>query len=619
MQPYQEEYLANLRQFAALTQRKPPEEMPFEEYTRRMLDDSKRIAQLSQRNIELLRGHLFPMLDNLFNAGPEDLRELNEFSFQLFSADAELDIGLFCQIHQALLTLARHKGDQSAMIRELYWLGMGRNGLVSKLVGLELEDTAPYFHQMRLCFTEAAAYLKYFDSLEDDETRGYVLRCRANMSLGQFPSPTEKIRLLKQTLQILQDKDYQAKAPSLPWDRYIYLTHQNIASSISYNKDKVMSPQDLAVIMESVYIVYQNRFEEAERLHKQPPAKSAFAYYAIEYYCGFYDLDRLLALMEGLLNQADPSDYSHDGMYSMLSLPAFYCQYLQQYPERVPKREKYVEDLQQRMLDYVERCPDEAEDHKLFLFFRQTVYTYVETRNGVPYGVFLQKLLLHFSTGVYLHGQMVGEAAKALCGLILQDDPDFFDDIPFLRDIRDPEEKRRETLDFAMNCGIFHDVGKLSVIELYSRSARQWFDTEYGMARLHTTAGEALLAHHPSTRRYAPAALGHHAWYDGSRGYPDAYKRLECPERQMVDVIALTDWLETNTNLSHVYDGPVLSYSQAVQAAIEVEGRRFSPLLTARLRDKAAAERLRQAFEEGRQRAYRQMYDSAKRAKAQEL
>ena len=39
---------------------------------------------------------------------------------------------------------------------------------------------------MRLYFTEAAAYLKYYDQIEDIETRGYILRSRANIALGQF-------------------------------------------------------------------------------------------------------------------------------------------------------------------------------------------------------------------------------------------------------------------------------------------------------------------------------------------------------------------------------------------------------------------------------------------------
>ena len=99
---------------------------------------------------------------------------------------------------------------------------------------------------MRLCFMEAAAYLKYFDEISDSGTKGYILRSRANVSLGQFKSPSEKIRLVKYTLQILQDKWYQEKAPELPWSRFIYMTHLQMAASISRSREKAMTPEDIA-------------------------------------------------------------------------------------------------------------------------------------------------------------------------------------------------------------------------------------------------------------------------------------------------------------------------------------------------------------------------------------
>ena len=43
--------------------------------------------------------------------------------------------------------------------------------------------------------------------------------------------------------------------------------------------------------------------------------------------------------------------------------------------------------------------------------------------------------------------------------------------------------------------------------------------------------------------------------------------------------------------------------------AVALEGRRFSPLLTARLRDKQVTDRICQAFQEGRREAYRRMYE----------
>lgn len=119
-----------------------------------------------------------------------------------------------------------------------------------------------------------------------------------------------------------------------------------------------------------------------------------------------------------------------------------------------------------------------------------------------------------------------------------------------------------------------------------------------------------MLSERVSTRPYAAAAMGHHSWYDGSpHGEQGTYKRLECPQRQMVDVISLIDWLEGVTHSSQVHNGIVMSFDEAVEEAVTLEGRRFSPLLTARLRDKRVTERLRRAFHGGWQEAYRQMYD----------
>ena len=154
------------------------------------------------------------------------------------------------------------------MIKELYWLGMGHNKICNMLSCMDLSDVDTYMFRMRLCFTEAAAYLKYFDEIEDTETKGYILRSRANMSLGKFRFNSEKIDLVRQTLEILQDQWYQEKAPGLPWDRFTYMTHRQMVSSISYSKQSAMTSRDIESIMESVYIVYDRQFQEAAAENK---------------------------------------------------------------------------------------------------------------------------------------------------------------------------------------------------------------------------------------------------------------------------------------------------------------------------------------------------------------
>ena len=609
MQPYQEEYIANIKDIAVLTARKKPGSHTFEEYEEELLGAVKQVEQKVLRNMALLRDKLFPDLDHLLESSPQELQELEDFAGSLLNGKEEWDIGLFCQIHQALLTHARLTKDRRRMIKELYWLGIGRYNLYNKLIGLSMPLVQNYISAMRLCFTEAAAYLKYFDEIDDSETKGYILRSLANISLGRYKTTGEKVQQVRKTLQILQDDEYHGMAPELPWDRFIYMTHQQMAASISYSKECPMTPQDITDIMESVYIVYQRRLQEATDRNELPPCRPAFSYYAIEYYCGLDTLDGLLTKIEHLMDTADTADFSKDSMYTLISLPAFYCQFLKQNPEMLLKREEYVESLYQRILDYMADFPENLQDETLFLYLRQLSNTFVETKNSISYGSFLLKLLVRFAPDTYIHSYTVGKTAVALCEIILSEEPTFFDDMEEIAEIEDMDEKRQEILGLAMNCGLFHDVGQINFLYLYSQTGRQWFAEESEMSQLHTLAGAAYLSERKSTFRYAAAALGHHSWYDGSRGYPDTYQRLDCPYRQIVDIIGLTDWLEeTTATISRLYKGVERSFDETVETAISLEGRRFSPLLTARLRDKEVVNKLRQALREGRSEACRKLY-----------
>lgn len=612
MRPYQEEYITNLKNITALTARKKPSGQDFEEYLEELLQNRLQAEQKVKRNMELLRKGLFPLLDRLFEAEEEELIELQEFAGHLLNGTLELDVGLFCQIHQALLSLARNRKNQSGIIRELYWMGIGRYSICNKMVGLDLEKSEIYMSQMRLYFTEAAAYLKYYDALEDVETKGYIFRCRANMALGKFRRISDRIQLLKQTLQIMQDKEYQEKTPQLPWERYIYMTHQLMASSISYDRENTMSPQDISALMESVYIVYQKRLQEAEEKGEPKPIRSAFPYYAMEYYCGLNTLDELLTNMEKLMDAADLSDFSGESMYGIISIPAFYCQYLQEYPEKIPERKEYIEGLYQRISYYVENFPEANENESLFLYLRQLSYTFVETENSISYKKFLQRLQMRFAPEVYVHSHAVGNAAAVFSGILLEEEPEFFDDIERIRQISNREEKRKKVLEYARECGILHDVGKINFMNLYSRTGRQWFEEEYEVAHMHTAVGETCLKARASTCDFAPIAHGHHRWYDGSGGYPEEYKRLACPYRQMVDVIGLTDWLDNVTEADRLYTGIEKTFDEAVSFAVEMEGSRFSPLLTARLSDKKVALKIQNALAEGRREAYYRLFTDEK-------
>ena len=77
----------------------------------------------------------------------------------------------------------------------------------------------------------------------------------------------------------------------------------------------------------------------------------------------------------------------------------------------------------------------------------------------------------------------------------------------------------------------------------------------------------------------------------------------------MVDVIGLIDWLDNVTSTEWLHTGVKKTFEEAILSAVELEGRRFSPLLTVRLRDRVVTQLLEAALAEGSEAAYRHMYE----------
>ena len=85
MQPYQEEYIANIKDITALTARKIPKGQSFEAYYALCLEDRMQAERKAKRNMEILRSRLFPALDYMPEADGEELAEVGEFAGQLLN------------------------------------------------------------------------------------------------------------------------------------------------------------------------------------------------------------------------------------------------------------------------------------------------------------------------------------------------------------------------------------------------------------------------------------------------------------------------------------------------------------------------------------------------------
>ena len=657
MQSYQKEYIENLRSIAERTTFGATEGLSFASWYQALRENWAYAAKLRVRSMELLRTEFRQSVDNLFAEGGEELTGLEEFAAALVCKGDYLDSGLYCTIHQALLSFDRTRKMQDGIIRELYFKGMGLYSQTRMLLGVEHPVLDAYDQRFRMCFAEAGAYRKFFDEIESEETKGYIIRAMANVSLGRFKNKSEKIGIVRHTIQVLGDDWYKNLAPGLPWERFLYLTHQQMVSGRSlFCTD--FSPQDLADLMESSHVLYDEQIESMKRDGGTPNPRFYWPYCEMEYMCGLTAIQEMLGKMEMLIEQANEDDQSVDGMYAQITLPMSYCNILEEFANEnfternftdqhfvgrdlIWKKREYLQRLNERAFWYVSGLPAD-QGHAFYL--NQFISSYIELDGCPPYDEVLLTVLGKCTPDIYVRSWVVAKVAVAICGAVMEEEPQIFDGVPigagawaggvpawesvrgeagvpagesvrgeaFVpagEDVRGTKQMRAALLRFVQKGAMLHDVGLLHFYHIHSIRNRELFQEEQELLRLHTYVGWEMLEKRKSTREYADLALGHHVWYNGAKGYPDEYRRTESPCRCVVDVITLASFL------TRKMDSDGLSYrtggalDEAVAEAVGEEGRRFYPPLTVSLQGRKLQENLREIFQNGVGEACRRLYD----------
>ena len=250
MTGWQEAYLRNVREVDQLRALFSAEREDFDTWYQRHLEHEARLRTLKNENTALLSGELFPLLDRLHEASPEEIAQLTDFSGQLVDWKTNLDCGVFIAVHEALLKLYRHRRDRSGVIRELYQVGMGLFYLQRSLVSVDCKAAASLRFRNEMVFTEAASFFRYFETLDSDETRGYVIRSMANISISAV-NYKRRIEASMRTIRTARDPAYRALAPDLPWDTYLRRGYQQLSTLRTQLSDPAITRTEVAAVMDA--------------------------------------------------------------------------------------------------------------------------------------------------------------------------------------------------------------------------------------------------------------------------------------------------------------------------------------------------------------------------------
>ena len=569
MLPYQTQYIENVREIARLNDVYGASLSDFDSWWAWRREAKSTMDQLKKENDALLSTHLFPMLDDLHNASPQDIAQLEEFAAVLMDWSTNLDCGLYVLIHDSLLSMYRIRQDRNSIIKELYKLGMGMYYLLRPVRYVKDKQAGQLRFENEMVFTEGGSYLKFFEEIQDEETKGYIIRSLANISICADDAQ-RRIAVSANVLRIVQDDYYRSLAPGLPWDVFLRRTHQQMSSNRTVLSKGNLSSRELMEVLESCYEVFK-----PESVTNNPNIRWLWPYYEMEYTCGFVDLKTTIERLEQLILSVPAEQYDDSGLYANIQLPIYYSDLMKKNPalQSNPHHASFLIRAYQKMMRTVLSFPVEKITYTFLYDIRLLINEYMEAEGVESYLNVTARLMRRFFPPLYIRSLKASALLRRYCAEIFDHDPAFFDDIPFLAKIASPEEKRAALMDYADGCGMLHDFGLLQLGLERTVQTRNLFETEDQMLRLHARMGSEALGKRLSTERFADVALGHHAWYQGG-GYPEDYVRLSSPYRQMTDVVAVG---------SYLLDDRRGDPQAAIQDVIAQEQKRFSPLVTAYL------------------------------------
>ncbi len=606
MNKYETIYLDNTEKIMDLVSIQPAASKNAEAFYTDSRERTLALRPLIAENMSVLRGFLIPFLDDILTASPEEVAELAAFDDALMVLTKQADNGVHYQINSALVVYARQKKDRPLLIRSLYHSAMA---LYQYNNILRLTDPSRFLWKMRMLFGEAAGYIRYYDEIDDAATRGYIHRSMSNLALC-YNSITEaepKLAVLARALQILQDPVYQQKTPSLPWELFITKTHQERTTLLGHLRTENASPVQIRAVMESAEYVYHKQQQTAQEKNIPMQPQWLYAYYAACYHCGFYTLAKLFENLEQLYISASQTDYSQQGMYTNLFLPAMYTEYVRKDPRHITNKAPIMQLIYQRALQYVRNAPAGVNTEFLYSYLRPLMVNFIEYPNGISLKEFAYEFIMGRHLGTCIHSIGVAHLASFLFGRALAEQPETLIGLCGTQTVEQLFAHKEELSSYVYDCGMLHDIGKLFFLQLFTLPNRQWLSVETEICESHAIQGYRLLLAAPSTEKFAAVAFGHHRYYNEQGGYPNEFSRKECQDTTAVDLITIADFIEYRGNeISNAFR-EASPFEQVFARLSQGRGTRFSPAFV----DLAlgAKEEIIELLTVIRPQAYRQAYE----------
>ncbi len=113
---------------------------------------------------------------------------------------------------------------------------------------------------------------------------------------------------------------------------------------------------------------------------------------------------------------------------------------------------------------------------------------------------------------------------------------------------------------------------------------------------------------HESTRDYTDVIMGHHLWYDCSKGYPVKFDTFKSPYKTIIDLVTAADCLDAATDTVGRSYNRGKTFSDYEQEITEGSGTRYAPFLPELFKQPELRKEIEYLLDTGRKKIYRESF-----------
>ena len=290
----------------------------------------------------------------------------------------------------------------------------------------------------------------------------------------------------------------------------------------------------------------------------------------VRYLIGYFD--ELFSALDHTKDPNEQEDYI-DNCYNVIGTLCYYMDG----DKNVPSARADIIERMNKLRLYVKSLPYTfftSEMNRYVYMLYQRIKSFLSYEEKKEY---LLEVVMFRQPITCIHSLMVESISETLCRYLLEKRPELFIGVADTTSIEEVVSKKYDILKFVSESALFHDVGKISMVDVINTQNRRLSDVEFKKIKTHPKNGLALLDKDKDFAEFFDVIVGHHRFFDGSAGYPEDFDNVSSKIRIVIDIVTIADCTDAATDILGRNYAKGKTFSDVLKEFEQGAGTRYNP------------------------------------------